>query len=171
MLGTPGHEVSMQLCFFGATQTVTGSRYLLTCGERRVLVHCGSITAAFCRCWSRTIQGTDLRDECDPGVVQHSLARQRAPAGGAGAVRQSPRLLEEFPHGVVRARPLLVRRAPASSREQLSGVPDVGTSSRATTLRSSVRSMRGCPSGRWPRRNMDVSSATHCAASVSCKSR
>lgn len=31
----------MQLAFFGATQTVTGSRYLLTCGERRVLVDCG----------------------------------------------------------------------------------------------------------------------------------
>jgi metallo-beta-lactamase family protein len=31
----------MQLSFFGATQTVTGSRYLLTCGERRVLVDCG----------------------------------------------------------------------------------------------------------------------------------
>jgi metallo-beta-lactamase family protein len=32
---------AMQLSFFGATQTVTGSRYLLTCGERRVLVDCG----------------------------------------------------------------------------------------------------------------------------------
>jgi metallo-beta-lactamase family protein len=32
---------SMQLSFFGATQTVTGSRYLLTCGARRVLVDCG----------------------------------------------------------------------------------------------------------------------------------
>jgi len=31
----------MQLSFFGATQTVTGSRYLLTCGARRVLVDCG----------------------------------------------------------------------------------------------------------------------------------
>jgi metallo-beta-lactamase family protein len=31
----------MQLSFFGATQTVTGSRYLLTCGDRRVLVDCG----------------------------------------------------------------------------------------------------------------------------------
>ena len=31
----------MQLSFFGATQTVTGSRYLVTCGERRVLVDCG----------------------------------------------------------------------------------------------------------------------------------
>lgn len=31
----------MQLSFFGATQTVTGSRYLLTCGERRVLIDCG----------------------------------------------------------------------------------------------------------------------------------
>jgi len=31
----------MQLSFFGATQTVTGSRYLLKCGERRVLVDCG----------------------------------------------------------------------------------------------------------------------------------
>lgn len=31
----------MQLSFFGATQTVTGSRYLLTCGEHRVLVDCG----------------------------------------------------------------------------------------------------------------------------------
>jgi metallo-beta-lactamase family protein len=31
----------MQLSFFGATQNVTGSRYLLTCGERRVLVDCG----------------------------------------------------------------------------------------------------------------------------------
>lgn len=31
----------MKLSFFGATQTVTGSRYLLTCGERRVLVDCG----------------------------------------------------------------------------------------------------------------------------------
>jgi metallo-beta-lactamase family protein len=31
----------MQLSFFGATQTVTGSRYLLECGERRVLVDCG----------------------------------------------------------------------------------------------------------------------------------
>jgi metallo-beta-lactamase family protein len=31
----------MQLSFFGATQTVTGSRYLLACDERRVLVDCG----------------------------------------------------------------------------------------------------------------------------------
>jgi Predicted exonuclease of the beta-lactamase fold involved in RNA processing len=31
----------MQLSFFGATQTVTGSRYLLTCGARRVLIDCG----------------------------------------------------------------------------------------------------------------------------------
>jgi len=31
----------MQIAFLGATQTVTGSRYLLTCGERRVLVDCG----------------------------------------------------------------------------------------------------------------------------------
>jgi metallo-beta-lactamase family protein len=31
----------VKLSFFGATQTVTGSRYLLTCGERRVLVDCG----------------------------------------------------------------------------------------------------------------------------------
>lgn len=31
----------MKLSFFGATQTVTGSRHLLTCGERRVLVDCG----------------------------------------------------------------------------------------------------------------------------------
>ena len=31
----------MQLSFFGATQTVTGSRYLLECGERCVLVDCG----------------------------------------------------------------------------------------------------------------------------------
>jgi metallo-beta-lactamase family protein len=31
----------MRLSFFGATQTVTGSRYLLTCGERRLLVDCG----------------------------------------------------------------------------------------------------------------------------------
>ena len=31
----------MQLSFFGATQTVTGSRYLLTCDARRVLVDCG----------------------------------------------------------------------------------------------------------------------------------
>lgn len=30
-----------RLSFFGATQTVTGSRYLLTLGERRVLVDCG----------------------------------------------------------------------------------------------------------------------------------
>lgn len=31
----------MQLAFFGATQTVTGSRYLLTCGAPRVLIDCG----------------------------------------------------------------------------------------------------------------------------------
>jgi metallo-beta-lactamase family protein len=31
----------MQLSFFGATQTVTGSRYLLTCGTGRVLIDCG----------------------------------------------------------------------------------------------------------------------------------
>lgn len=31
----------MQLSFFGATQTVTGSKYLLTCGKRKVLVDCG----------------------------------------------------------------------------------------------------------------------------------
>jgi metallo-beta-lactamase family protein len=31
----------MRLSFFGATQTVTGSRYLLTCGQRRVLIDCG----------------------------------------------------------------------------------------------------------------------------------
>lgn len=31
----------MQLSFFGATQTVTGSRYLLDCGSTRVLVDCG----------------------------------------------------------------------------------------------------------------------------------
>lgn len=31
----------MQLWFFGATQTVTGSRYLLQCGAKRVLVDCG----------------------------------------------------------------------------------------------------------------------------------
>src|SRR5512138_2854948 len=31
----------MQLSFFGATQTVTGSKYLLTCGKRQVLVDCG----------------------------------------------------------------------------------------------------------------------------------
>lgn len=31
----------MQLSFFGATQTVTGSRYLLECGSTRVLVDCG----------------------------------------------------------------------------------------------------------------------------------
>ncbi|HEU4687433.1 MAG TPA: MBL fold metallo-hydrolase [Vicinamibacterales bacterium] len=31
----------MQLSFFGATQTVTGSRYMLACGERRVMVDCG----------------------------------------------------------------------------------------------------------------------------------
>jgi metallo-beta-lactamase family protein len=30
-----------RLSFLGATQTVTGSRYLLTLGERRVLVDCG----------------------------------------------------------------------------------------------------------------------------------
>ncbi len=32
---------SPHLAFFGATQTVTGSRYLLTLGERRILVDCG----------------------------------------------------------------------------------------------------------------------------------
>jgi metallo-beta-lactamase family protein len=31
----------MKLSFYGATQTVTGSRYLVTCGPRRVLVDCG----------------------------------------------------------------------------------------------------------------------------------
>lgn len=31
----------MRVAFFGATQTVTGSRYHLTCGERHVLVDCG----------------------------------------------------------------------------------------------------------------------------------
>jgi metallo-beta-lactamase family protein len=31
----------MQLSFFGATQTVTGSRNRLTCGERQVLIDCG----------------------------------------------------------------------------------------------------------------------------------
>ncbi len=31
----------MQLGFFGATQTVTGSKYLLTCGKHRVLIDCG----------------------------------------------------------------------------------------------------------------------------------
>jgi metallo-beta-lactamase family protein len=31
----------MQLAFFGATQTVTGSRYLLSCAARRILVDCG----------------------------------------------------------------------------------------------------------------------------------
>lgn len=31
----------MQLSFYGATQTVTGSKYLLTCGKRQVLVDCG----------------------------------------------------------------------------------------------------------------------------------
>ena len=31
----------MHLTFLGATQTVTGSRYLLECAERRVLVDCG----------------------------------------------------------------------------------------------------------------------------------
>lgn len=31
----------MQLTFLGATQTVTGSRYLLACGRRRLLVDCG----------------------------------------------------------------------------------------------------------------------------------
>jgi len=31
----------MRVAFFGATQTVTGSRYLLTCGTKRVLVDCG----------------------------------------------------------------------------------------------------------------------------------
>jgi metallo-beta-lactamase family protein len=31
----------MQIAFYGATQTVTGSRFLLTCGARRLLVDCG----------------------------------------------------------------------------------------------------------------------------------
>ena len=31
----------MRLAFYGATQTVTGSKYLLTCGGRKVLVDCG----------------------------------------------------------------------------------------------------------------------------------
>jgi metallo-beta-lactamase family protein len=31
----------MRIAFFGATQTVTGSRYLLTCGSKRLLVDCG----------------------------------------------------------------------------------------------------------------------------------
>ncbi len=31
----------VRLSFYGATQTVTGSRYLVTCGQRRVLVDCG----------------------------------------------------------------------------------------------------------------------------------
>ena len=31
----------IRLSFCGATQTVTGSRYLVTCGQRRVLVDCG----------------------------------------------------------------------------------------------------------------------------------
>ncbi len=31
----------MQLGFFGATQTVTGSKYLLTCGKHKVLIDCG----------------------------------------------------------------------------------------------------------------------------------
>jgi metallo-beta-lactamase family protein len=31
----------MQLTFLGATGTVTGSKYLVTAGDRRILVDCG----------------------------------------------------------------------------------------------------------------------------------
>ena len=34
-------EVSMKIGFYGATHTVTGSKYLVTDGNTRILVDCG----------------------------------------------------------------------------------------------------------------------------------
>ena len=43
MIASPrkGHPLSMQLTFLGATKTVTGSKYLISANNRKILIDCG----------------------------------------------------------------------------------------------------------------------------------
>ena len=79
----------MRLTFLGATGTVTGSRYLLEHGGRRVLVDCGcSRASSSCGCATGTLSRSRPRHRCgraDPRAPRPQ--RLPAAAGAAGLPR------------------------------------------------------------------------------------
>lgn len=78
--------LTMGIAFLGATGTVSGSRYRVRAGGRKVLVD-GGLFQGYkpLRRWNRA--------PGDARSVRHPAAGQRAPAGGRGGVRQPSRVL------------------------------------------------------------------------------